>query len=224
MKKTPEIRKNVPIGYTIRSNDFGNGLPECYMTGPIPLGTENITAMRPGKFKYSRRRGTIEMARQRRAIAAKLLARGYGVSAIAITMGIPRGTADSYVQRIRREADRVVRESVISIIRSEDSYRQLKDVSELAMTQAKSGIESGKDDKAPAYLDRVISSEKTILDKLGHVREAGPSGISINFIGQIPGTQEVRLGEVIEVPVVVMDTGNGGSDGDGGDSDGSGSG
>ena len=194
------------------------------MKEPDLPGAENITAMRPGKFKFSRRRATIELARQRRAIAAKLLARGYGVSAIAITMGIPRGTADSYVQRIRREADQVVRESVISIIRSEDSYRQLKDVSELALAQAKSGIESGQDDKAPAYLDRVISSEKAILDKLGHVREAGPSGISINFVGQIPGTQEVRLGEVIEVPVREIETGDGGGDGDGGDSDGSGSG
>ena len=136
-------------------------------------------------------------------------------------MGIPRGTADSYVQRIRREADQVVRESAISIIRSEDSYRQLKDVSELALAQAKSGIASGQDDKSPAYLDRVISSEKAILDKLGHVREAGPSGISINFIGQIPGTQEVRLGEVIEVPVREIETGDDGGDGD---SDGSGSG
>lgn len=194
------------------------------MKEPDHLGTENITPMRPGRFRFSRRRATIEMARQRRAIAAKLLARGYGVSAIAITMGIPRGTADSYVQRIRREADQVVRESAISIIRSEDSYRQLKDVSELALAQAKSGIESGQDDKSPAYLDRVISSEKAILDKLGHVREAGPSGISINFIGQIPGTQEVRLGEVIEVPVREIETGDDGGDGDGGDSDGSGSG
>ena len=194
------------------------------MTEPDPPGTENITPMRPGNVRFSRRRATIEMARQRRAIAAKLLARGYGVSAIAITMGIPRGTADSYVQRIRREADQVVRESAISIIRSEDSYRQLKDVSELALAQAKAGIESGQDDKSPAYLDRVISSEKAILDKLGHVREAGSSGISINFVGQIPGTQEVRLGEVIEVPVREIETGDGGSDGDGGDSDGSGSG
>ena len=143
-------------------------------------------------IKLSKRRGQIEQARQNVGKVAGLMGRGMRRMDIAIVTGLPMGTVDGYMHRVRQEASRHMRQTGLAEVLALQSTDRLKAVSDKAFSKLDT-------EQGPAWADRVIGAERVILDKLGPVREqAGTGSVSLIFQGQLPAQAQPELGQVIE--------------------------
>ena len=155
-------------------------------------GQVDVTPRRPGVI--SRRRATVETARQDRVQVARRMSRGMSRLAIALELDMPLGTVRGHMSRIRRESQWAINQGGMAEIVAINAANRLAEVSQLAMDRAQAG-----DEQSPAYLDRVIASERVLLDKLGPVREqAGTGSVSLIFQGQVPAPVQPEIGQVIE--------------------------